>query len=442
MGRTLVVGLGVAGTAVARTLRALDEEVVVLDDHPTDQQRETADFLGLELLAAPTREAIESVVETVDAVIPSPGVPERHPVFDAARACSVPVRSELELAAILDGRPLVAVTGTNGKTTVTTMVTEMLVRSGRSAIAAGNTDLPLVTAIADPGPELFVVEASSFQLGNSEHFSPRVGAWLNFAPDHLDVHASLGSYEAAKARIWADLDPTSIAVANRDDPIVMSHVPGGSQVVTFGAVDGDYRVLDGHLVGPGEEVIVPLDELPRALPHDQANSLAAAAIAEAAGADRAAVAEVLRSFGPLAHRVERVGEHNGIVYYDDSKATVPHATLAAVRSFASVVLICGGRNKGLDLSVLRGLVPHLRSVVAIGEAAPQIEDVFSRELPVVIASSMADAVAAAATAARRGDVVLLSPACASFDWYQSYSERGDDYQREVGRRFSAAGSES
>jgi UDP-N-acetylmuramoylalanine--D-glutamate ligase len=194
---------------------------------------------------------------------------------------------------------------------------------------------------------------------------------------------------------------------------------------------GCFRVDRGVLVGPDGAELVPVSELPANAPHDLANALAAAAAALEVGATVDGVATALRSFARLHHRVELVGQASGVRYYDDSKATNPHATLTAVSGFDSVVLLAGGRNKGLDLGVLRVLAPRLRAVVAIGEAAPEVEDVFDAATPVVRASSMRDAVRHAAEIARSGDAVLLSPACASFDWYSSYAERGDDFAREV-----------
>jgi UDP-N-acetylmuramoylalanine--D-glutamate ligase len=354
-------------------------------------------------------------------------------VFAAARAASVPVLSEFDLAAEWDDRPLLAVTGTDGKTTVTTLVTEMLEASGRPALAVGNTDVPLVDAITRPDLDVFVVEASSFRLGHTRHFAPAVATWLNFAEDHLDVHDTVEGYQDAKARIWRDLGPgTGVAVANADDAVVMARRNPSCRTVTFG-IDhpADYH-LDGEaLVAPSGDTIVERGEMWRDLPHDVSNALAASATALEGGASLEGVRQVLRGFTGLAHRVSLVATAEGIAWYDDSKATAPHATLAAVRGFASVVLIAGGRNKGLDLSILAEAADHLRAVVAIGDAAGELVAAFDGVRPVQAAPSMAEAVRAARAAAEPGDVVLLSPGCASFDWYSSYGERGDDFAAAV-----------
>jgi UDP-N-acetylmuramoylalanine--D-glutamate ligase len=438
--RALVVGLGVTGRAVIRALTARGVAVVAVDDHPTAATAAAARSLAVDLLEAPSAEELDEALAGVDVVLPSPGVPDRHPVFASARARGVPVRSEFDLARRWDTRPIVAITGTDGKTTVTTMVTAMLEASGRQAVACGNTEVPLIEAIDDPETEVFVVEASSFRLGHTHHFRPRVAAWLNFAPDHLDVHASVEAYEAAKARLWADLDDDCVAVVNVDDPTVARHRPATVPSVGFGIGRSgetvpEARVVDGLLIAPGSLELVALSELPRRLPHDVANALAASATALAAGAEPEAVRQVLRTFQGLAHRVQAVAEVDGVDWYDDSKATTPHATLAAVAGFESVVLVAGGRNKGLDLGVLASTVPPVRAVVAMGEAADDVVAAFAgSEVPVLAVRTDIDAVVAAARSlARRGDAVVLSPACTSFDWFGSYAERGDAFSAAVRR---------
>jgi len=431
----VVLGLGVTGQAVVQAIRAHGIGVTVVDDHPSDEVRAAAASLGVELLVAPSEEDLARVLAGSDALLPSPGVPDRHPAFVAAGRAGVPVLSEFDLAARWDDRPIVAITGTDGKTTVTTMVTEMLTASGQSAVACGNTETPLVEAIADPTTDVFVVEASSFRLGHSRRFRPDVAVWLNFAPDHLDVHDSLAAYEAAKARIWSDLtEDHGLAVANATDAVVLANRNAAVETITFGpeGSGADATVEGGRLCLPDGTPIIGVDELPRALPHDVANALAAAVAAMAAGADLTAVREVLRTFAALAHRVQLVAEADGVRWYDDSKATTPHATLAAVAGFDSVVLVAGGRNKGLDLTPLADAVPPIRAVVAMGEAADDVAAALAGRCEVErVSTDMAAVVAAAARLARPGDVVLLSPGCTSFDWFSSYAERGDAFTAEV-----------
>ena len=448
--RALVVGLGVTGAAVARALTAHGHDVVAADDAAGPAARAAAADLGLDLVEAPAGDALAVLVAGADAVLPTPGLPARHPLFAAATAAGVPVLSEFDLASWWDDRPLLAVTGTDGKTTVTTLVRDMLLAAGLAAVAVGNTPVPLVAAIDDPASDVFVVEASSFRLEHSQRFAPAVGTWLNFAPDHLDSHPGLASYEAAKARIWRDQSADQIAVGNADDPVVARHLAEApARHVTFGlAAEADFRLVGGaapggRLTGPGEGhgdavEIARVEELRRALPHDIANGLAAAATALAGGASVEGVRQGLLDFRGLPHRVALVGEAGGVRFYDDSKATTPHAAATAVAGFESVVLIAGGRNKGLDLGVLAGSAGRIRAVVAIGEAAPEVAAAFDGVRPVIRADSMGEAVRAAVDLARPGDAVLLSPGCASFDWYGSYGERGDDFARAVGEATGAA----
>jgi len=415
--------------------------VRLVDDRPTDEGRAFAQDLGVALVEAPTPERLTALLAETGAVVPSPGVPDHHPVFAAARAADVPVLSEFDLAARWDDRPLVAITGTNGKTTVTELTRAMLDASGRRAVAAGNTEVPLVEAIEDPTTEVFVVEASSFRLLHSQRFAPDVGTWLNLAPDHLDSHASLEGYVAAKARLWRDQAADQVAIGNADDPVVAGHLAAApGRRVTFGlGADADHHLDGDRLVLAGGDVLARIAELPRAFPHDLANALASAASAVHGGGTVEGARQALLAFRGLPHRVSLVGEAGGVRWYDDSKATAPHATRAAVEGFPSVVLIAGGRNKGLDLGVLRDSATHIRGVVAIGEAADEVAAAFDGLRPVTRAHSMGEAVDAAAALARAGDVVLLSPACASFDWYRSYAERGDDFVVAVNRHLAEVG---
>lgn len=440
MTKHVVLGLGVTGQAVLRALVGHGEDVLVIDDRPTPVGRALADELGVELVEAPDGPTLATLVAAADAVVPSPGVPDHHPLFAAALAAAVPVLSEFDLAARWDDRPLVAITGTNGKTTVTELTRAMLAAAGLHAQSVGNTEVPLVAAIEDPTVDVFVVEASSFRLLHSQRFAPAVGTWLNLAPDHLDNHATLEAYTAAKARVWSEQRPDQVAIGNADDPIVAAHLATApARHVTFGlGPDADHHVEGDRLVLAGGELLAEVAELSRALPHDLANALAAAASALHGGGTAAGAHDALVAFRGLPHRVTLVGEAGGVRWYDDSKATAPHATRAALRGFPSAVLIAGGRNKGLDLGDLVHEVDHVRAVVAIGEAGPEVAAAFDGLRPVRTATSMDAAVAAAASLARSGDVVLLSPACASFDWYGSYAERGDDFVRAVNAHLAGA----
>ena len=440
--RVLLAGFGQANQAMAGALCARGHTVSAFDDSPSSQATAAASALGIDLVAAPSTRRLAILVGDAEMMIPTPGLPDSHQAFRLAADTRIPLGGELDLAQLWDSRPVAAITGTNGKTTVTETVTAALRASGVNAVAAGNNDLPWISAIDRHDVETFVVEASSFRLAHTKVFAPSVGCWLNFAPDHLDVHNNMEAYEAAKARLWARSGPTTVAVANADDPTVMRHVPtGGAVVWTFSQRRQATWCCRGS--GPRREIVGPhgplmkLHDLPRNLPHDVDNALAAAATALAAGASPDGVREALAVHEPAAHRLKRVAVIDGVEFYDDSKATTPHATRAALAGFASVVLIAGGRNKDLDLSVLGRHAERVCAVVAIGEAAPEVAAAFAGRCRVLNAESMQQAVELAADAARSAashgaaPVVLLSPACASFDAYSSYAQRGDDFIRIV-----------
>lgn len=433
MARTVVVGLGVTGRAVLGALVRRGHEVLAVDDRPGPDARAAAAAAGVELVEAPDAPALPALVAGAEEVVPAPGLPDHHPVFAAAARAGVPIRSEFDLAARWDDRPVVAATGTDGKTTVTELAARILVASGVEAVVCGNNETPLVTAIDDPATDVFVVEASSFRLAHSERFAPAAGAWLNFAPDHLDSHRSLADYEAAKARIWRWQAPDDLAIGNALDPVVLRHLRDvAARRQTFAAEGpADWRVAGGELVAPDGGAFVGVEELPRRFAHDLANALAATALARPVGATMAGAAAALRAFTGLPHRLALVADHGGVRWYDSSKATTPHAALNDVSVVGTAVLVAGGRNKGLDLSVLAGAAPTVRAVVAIGDAAGEVEAAFEGRRPVVRAGSMTDAVAAAAALAEPGDAVVLAPGCASFDWYRSYGERGDDFAAQV-----------
>ncbi|HEV8623194.1 MAG TPA: UDP-N-acetylmuramoyl-L-alanine--D-glutamate ligase, partial [Acidimicrobiia bacterium] len=319
------------------------------------------------------------------------------------------------------------------KTTVTTVIAEMLTAGGRRALAAGNIGRPLLDAVHDD-VDVVVAEVSSFQLRFTETFRPRVAVLLNVAEDHLDWHPSFKDYVAAKARIFANQAGDDLLVFNADDDAVAEvarTAPARSVAFTLGESPGAWRVEDGHLVHPDGTPLIAAGDLARNGPHDIANALAAAAAAADLGVTDDALSAVLASFSGLPHRVTPVGQSGGVTFVDDSKATNPHAALAALAGFDSVVLLAGGRNKGLDLGVLRQEAGRIRAVVAIGEAAGEVEACFAGLRPVRRAGSMAEAVRLGAELAEPGDTVLLSPACASFDWYSGYAARGDDFARQV-----------
>jgi UDP-N-acetylmuramoylalanine--D-glutamate ligase len=438
--RVLVYGVGVAGAATAKALVARGYAVIAADDHVTAAKTSAMSQLGVELIDAPNENRLLSILSDVDSVAPAPGIPESHSVLRLAMNARKAIYGELDLAYEWEQsrpggpRPMVAITGTDGKTTTVTMVEAMLEAAGLRAISCGNTDVPLVEAL-DHDVDAFVVEATSFRLAFVETFRARSSAWLNLAPDHLDWHSSMATYEAAKARIWRNVRPTDVAVGVVSDAVVARHLDSlRCRRIEIGGERSSYRLRQGVLECPAGE-IVHTSKMRRALPHDVSNSLVAAALClepGLAGVD--AVSTALQNYEAPHHRIEFVAEIDGVRWFDDSKATTPHAALTAIAGFDDVILVAGGRNKGLDLSELGAAIDRIKAVVAIGESADEIERAFAPRRPVVRASDMAEAVARAASLADSGDTVLLSPACASFDWYGGYQERGDDFARCVKAR--------
>ena len=433
----MVYGLAVAGEAVARALVDRGERVVLVDDVLTAKHHALSKELEASLFDGSDIEEVDRQLRSVDRVVPAPGIPERHRIISESRMLEIPLMSEIEVAYRLeqerDGGPrqMVGVTGTDGKTTTTLMAAAILTQAGHRGIAVGNTGTPLIAAL-ESSALAFAVECSSFSLANTHQFRTKASVWLNFAADHLDWHSDLETYRSAKAKIWQYTRAGDVAVAPADDESILQMArDADARLVTFGADRGDYNGLDGQLTSP-HGVIMPAEEMNRSLPHDVTNALAAAAICIEAGlAETHHVAQALATFVHAPHRIQLIAQRDGVRWIDDSKATSPHAVQVALKSFESIVLIAGGKNKNLDLSSMASQPHRMRGVVAIGQAAPEIAAAFENVCPVETATSMLEAIRIARRLAKSGDVVLLSPGCTSFDWYSSYGERGDDFSHLV-----------
>ena len=421
--KTVVLGYGVTGRAVVSALVSRQEKVRIVDENPTQNLEEVAQESGIEVVDATKGFSWGEVLKDCSQIVLSPGIRDDHPIFASARDASIPILDEFDLASRWDKRPCSAITGTNGKTTVVTLVVEILNQSGIRAEAAGNTDIPLVQAIDNSDVEHFVLESSSFRLAHSLNFLASPATWLNFAPDHLDIHRNLDSYEQAKSKIWDGISRNEDAIANLSDPVVARHAPNGC--TSFGTTSSTCRIQEGFLLFL-EEKVIALDDVLRKFPHDLENAQAAVATAIRSGATQEACAEVLANFSGLPHRMEDLGFVEGVRFINDSKATTPHATISSMRAIPEVTLILGGQNKGLDFGDLGVLKPN--GVVAIGETADQINEVFENICPVQIAKNMQEAVEKSVAMTRSGGTVLLSPGCSSFDWYNSYKERGDEFR--------------
>ncbi len=428
--RALVLGGSVTGRAAVQLLGRLGYAVTVYDEMPLDP-RDVAPA------AMVTGAWSDELLDAVDLVVTSPGFKPSSPPIMAARARRVPLWGDIELAMRHLHVPFVAVTGTNGKTTVVEMIAAILSAEGMRAPAAGNIGEPPADLVGEDIDAL-VLEVSSFQLFYSETFHPPVAVLLNVAPDHLDWHGSMEDYVAAKARIFRRQQPDDTLVYSVDDAGARSLVgeARGRLVGVSGheaPAGGAGPAGDGFVLPTGR---IPLRELAADDPIFLVDFAAAAVAAHCLGAGHEAIRRTGRSFQPGHHRRTLVGTWDGVKWVNDSKASNPHAAVAAIAAYPSVVLIAGGRNKGLDLSPLAA-VSTVRYIVAIGEAADELLAA-AGAVPHARASTMREAVHIADTVARPGDTVLLSPGCASFDMFSSYGERGDVFTAEVKARKEAA----
>lgn len=437
--KVLVVGLGKTGLSCARYLSAAGEQVAVTDDRPTppglaavqDELPDVALFLG--------RFEPEAFAHAEQIVV-SPGVSLKHPLISEARARGVEVIGDIELFARVARAPVIAITGSNGKSTVTTLVGEMARADGRRARVGGNLGTPALDLLdpAGPEPDVYVLELSSFQLESTFTLAAQAAVVLNISPDHMDRYSGLDEYAKAKQRIYRN---ARVQIVNRDDPYAARLADPGRPSVGFGLrtpVAGDYGVgeVDGAMwLMRGEERLLQAAEIRMAGRHNLSNALAALALGDAAGLDREAMFRTLRTFGGLPHRTQWVAESGGVTWYNDSKGTNIGATVAAVQGMdRPVVLIAGGQGKGADFRLLREpLRDRLRAAVLIGEDAPLLESALEGITTVVRADGMEAAVRRAAELAQPGDAVLLSPACASFDMFKGYDHRGDVFMNLVRR---------
>jgi UDP-N-acetylmuramoylalanine--D-glutamate ligase len=428
--RVLVLGLGISGRSAASFCASQGAEVLAVDERPGNQLGDLGELpprVTLRL-GEPFPDAAD-----FDLVVPSPGVPrERY------RACARRAWGDVELAFRALAVPVVAVTGTNGKSTTVCLLEAMLRAAGLRALAAGNLGEPALGLVGRP-IDIAVLEVSSFQLETTDAFRPRVSVLLNLSEDHLDRHGSLEEYTSAKRRIFAGQEAEDVAVLNGDDPRVMALGAGiHAEIRTFrrftpsesGAWwDGEAIVLRAG----GESIRLPLEGVQLGRGHHRENALAALLAASAAGADPSKAVRALASFTGLPHRGERVGRIGGVEWINDSKATNPGAALASLTSQTSpVVWIAGGRDKGLDFEVLvEAAREHVRAALLIGEAAGKIAEALGDRVAFERVATLEEAVHRAHSLARPGDVVLLAPACASFDQFAGFEERGDRFKQFV-----------
>jgi len=443
-----VIGLGASGLAAARFLAGRGARVTASDARALGELGpavEELQRLGVRLETGGHRTA---TFADADLVIVSPGVPLAIPPLAAARAAAVPVWAEVELAARFLRGSLIGITGSNGKSTVTAWTAHLLQAAGIEAVACGNLGLPLVSLVEDEVPQRrYVVELSSFQLEGIVEMRPRVAVMTNLSPDHQDRYPSVNEYGAAKARILMNQRAGDHAVLNADDPWVAQLPTHGAERHAFSVVsalaDGAFLeagMLRLRLAGRTAD-LVRAEELPTEGRHNIENALAAALAACLAGAPPERLREGLRTFRGLPHRMERVALLDGVAWYNDSKATNVGATRRVLESLdRPLVLILGGKDKGADFRELRPQVSErVRHLVLVGHARHVIAAALAGTAPMTEVETLDDAVQAARAAAHPGDAVLLAPACASFDAYRNFEERGEHFRALVARLAAAAG---
>jgi UDP-N-acetylmuramoylalanine--D-glutamate ligase len=447
--RVTVVGLARSGVAACRLLLACGSRVTATDAQPIEALSPAARGLPAEGVRLHAGRHPPEAFGDAELVVVSPGVPTDQVALAAAREHGVPVIGEVELAYRAMTADVIAVTGTNGKTTTTALIGALLAESGRPLLVGGNIGRPLAAeALGFPADGLVVVEVSSFQLETIDTFRPRVAVLLNLTPDHLDRHRTVGAYAEAKARIFLRQTAGDWAVVNADDPGAAALAPRApGRLVWFSrtreVAEGSYV---GHdwvrlRVGGRESAVCPVQEIALRGAHNLENVLAATAAAAWAGVAPARLRTAIKAFRAVAHRIEWIRELEGVAFYNDSKGTNVDATLKALAAFCEpVVLIAGGRDKGQDFAPLAAAAAgRVKAAVLIGEGRATLGPALRRVTSVSEADSMAEAVGQARLLAGPGEVVLLSPACASFDMFRDYEHRGEVFREEV-LRLGPAGS--
>jgi UDP-N-acetylmuramoylalanine--D-glutamate ligase len=379
----------------------------------------------------------KSLLKKTSRIVVSPGIADSDDFLQSARKAGVEIVSDIELFVQESTAPLIAITGSNGKSTVTTLLSLMCLAAGRNALAGGNLGVPALDLLAEDEPDFYLLELSSFQLQRTSHLPAKVAVLLNVSADHLDWHASEDEYRQAKYRIFNEAEA---AVVNRADEDVDKHLPKKMHRVSFGLDQpeaGQYGLLvdEGEVfLARGDQLLLSVSDVAMVGAHNHANALAALAAGELMGLELSAMLQVLNEFPGLPHRMQPAGTIAGVQYINDSKATNVGAAIASVESVDSpVVLIAGGQGKGGDFDKLATKTcSRLKAVVLIGEDADEIEKAYEDLTPTRRASDMLAAVNCAAEFAENGDTVLLAPACASFDQHDNYQARGDAFCQAVG----------
>lgn len=431
--KDLVAGLGATGLSVARYLRRNGVDAVFVDTREAPP--------GLEDLHEvwPEVDVLLGDVKLpkgIDRVIASPGIADNHPLLQAARKAKIEVVSDIELFARDAKAPFVAITGSNGKSTVTTLLYHMCRAAGRDVLAGGNLGEPALDLLEEDTPDIYVLELSSFQLQRTDKLPAKIAVLLNVSPDHLDWHASEDEYRQAKYRVYRE---AKAAVINRADELAAEHTANIDDVISFGLDEpgegqfGMRREDDIAYLARGDVLLIATSDIAMYGVHNHANALAALAAGELLGLEMRAMLQVLTEFPGLPHRMQFVARKSSVDFVNDSKATNVAAAVASVQSIdGMLVLLAGGEGKGGNFSELAAAVENkLRAAVLFGTDAEVISDALDTVMPVYFAQDMEDAVSQAAAYAESDDTVLLAPACASFDQYKNYAARGDAFRNAV-----------
>jgi UDP-N-acetylmuramoylalanine--D-glutamate ligase len=431
--KNLVVGLGATGLSIARFLQRKNVKATFFDsrDEPPGIEELTEIFPGAEVLLGD-----HDLPKGIGRVIASPGISDSHPLLAAAHKKKIDVVSDIELFAEDVSAPFVAITGSNGKSTVTTLLYHMCRSDGRDVLAGGNLGEPALDLLSQKRPDIYVLELSSFQLHRTQNLPAKLAVLLNISPDHLDWHASENEYRQSKYRVFREAEK---AVINRADPEALKYTKNCDRVISFGLdvpEDGQFglQVDEGQTyLARGEALLLSCTELTMYGVHNQLNALAALAAGELLGLDMAAMLQVLVEFPGLPHRMQFVARIGAVDYINDSKATNVAAAVASIESVDSMlILVAGGDGKGGDFEPLSAAVGNkLRAAVLIGQDAEKIAHSLDTVMPVSFADTMGAAVSMAADCAEADDTVLLAPACASFDQFSNYMDRGDSFCQAV-----------
>ncbi len=431
--RVLVLGTAKSGIAAARHLKGLGAVVTVNDGRlPSKEDQETLRALGVKTVY---ESHPASLLDEAELIVKNPGIPYSIPILEEAVKRGIPVWTEVELAFHATEADWIAITGSNGKTTTTTLVHELMKGGDRHVHLAGNIGFPAVEVAANAKKgDVIVIELSSFQLMGMDSFRPLSAAFLNLSPAHLDYHGDFEQYGEAKARIFRNMEPTDRLVVNgKDETVMRLSESAKAERVTFTRDQTGYAHLEDGMVMLGNEQILPVHEIALGGGHNHENVLAALALVEPFALPIGHIRQVLRTFGGVAHRTEYVGEFSGRKVYNDSKATNNVAAEAALSGFTSpIVWICGGLERGADLSPLLQAMDHVKVVIGMGETAERFAGLAKKKgIPGVVVSTMEEAVQSAFEHSDAGDIILLSPASASWDQYKTYEERGEHFVRLV-----------